>query len=148
VWRVGPFFSTQPNLRNIGSSIIPKKSDTKKSTNDITTFHMMGPMQMMANMERERRQYPMHKFLCDCELPRDIHRRNSLNFTSRCQNMIENTTEMHIPVINDKVQEHNVMCVEPERRNAQQHHRNPNEERCQWPKHMLGPANRENRILK
>lgn len=42
---------------------------------------------------------------------------------------------MHIPVFNDKVQEPNVMCVEPKRRNAQRHHRNPKVDEERRPEH-------------
>jgi hypothetical protein len=70
-------------------------------------------------------QYTIQEFLCDHELPRAIYQRNSLNFTSLGEKLIENTKEMHIPVINDKIQEHKLMWAEPEQCNAQRQHHNP-----------------------
>ena len=39
---------TDPNLGNVGSSMGPRKSDTRKSTNRMAAFHTIGPREMTA----------------------------------------------------------------------------------------------------
>ena len=72
---------------------------------------------------RVSRQYPIQELLCERELPRDIHRKNSLK-EKRIRDRSERAN-MNIPIVNDEVGKYELVRVEQERSDAKCENRDP-----------------------
>lgn len=71
----------------------------------------------------DRRQYAIQELLCDLELPRDIHLKNSLE--NSLASVRQDSKEYNIPIINEEIGKCELMGVEQERRHAKGEDRHP-----------------------